>query len=263
MIHKIVTQLPNKFCIGDIIPTALFKKCLDNFMPFIVDICNSSFQTGLFPKRLKTSFVTPVLKKKMSNDMSNYRPISSLPLMSKILEKLACTQLINHIENNLPKVYNAYQSAYKKYHSTETLLFHLKDKLMGYLDDEQLVCLVQLDLSSAFDLVHHDTLIQRISTTWNIDGKVKNWLTTYLTNRFQIIVHNGEQSSAQFIGHGVPQGSVLGPFLFTQFIVPVIEIIQSEGISCHIYADDIQMYIPCRVGQEKICACKEFHMNNA
>ena len=241
-ILKIMKVLPNKQCSGDIIPTWLFKKCWPAISLFIVDIINASFQTGQFPSRLAISYVTPVLKKHQKNDLQNYRPVASLPFLSKIIEKIVCKRLVHHVKVNLPIEYNLYQSAYKQHHSTETVLLHLKNDILHAFDEGKCMCLVQIDLSAAFDMVHHETLLQRLSTTLNLGHLPFQWLRSYLNNRKQKVVYDGMESSTVDIKQGVPQGSILGPFMFIHYMAPVLEIIKSFNLQCHAYADDIQIY---------------------
>ena len=131
------------------------------------------------------------------------------------------------------------QSAYKKHHSTETALLKVKSDIQQNFEDGNVTCLVLLDLSAAFDTVNHKILLQRLQHRYGIKGVVLKWLESYLTEHQQCVIIDGELSEPALLKPGVPQGSVLGPILFTLYAAPLGNICCNHGIPCMMYADDL------------------------
>ena len=169
--------------------------------------------------------------------------------MSKIIEKSIAKQLERYLlESNL---YPQKQSGYRRYHSTETVLIKIFNDVCCALDDGRNAVLVLLDLSSAFDTVDHEILLQRLQTIFGFTGQVLKWLRSYLTERQQFVSIDGFQSNPQTVRCGVPQGSVLGPLLFNLYISPIEDIILAHGLSVLLYADDTQLYISLKPIQKE------------
>ena len=215
----------------------------DSIGSTIVDIINLSLLTGSVPSHFKHAIVQPLLKKTNLDPAlpSNYRPISKLPFVSKLLEKVVAEQLTAVLESHC--LYDAFQSGFRKIHSTETALLKVTNDIMMAADGGKCSALVLLDLSSAFDTVDHGILLNRLNQLVGISGSALDWFSSYLTDRTFSV------ATGQFISHtvplscGVPQGSVLGPMLFSLYMLPLGQIIsQYSGISYHFYADDIQLY---------------------
>ena len=185
----------------------------------------------------------PSLKKDNMNtdEYSSFRPISNLKFVSKCLEKVVATQLDQYItRNNLGE---SLQSGIKKHHSTETALVKVQNDILQATDNQNSVILVLLDLSAAFDTVDHEILIRKFSSRYGITGKAHEWFKLYFDERsFTVHILDG-QSTKRTIRSGVPQGSILGPMLFSLYISPIGEIMRSLGIDYHLYADDTQLYI--------------------
>ena len=146
---------PKSQCMNDFMPAWLLEKCLPELLPWLLHVVNSSPSTGRFPAAWKLAIVKPLFKKPSldSNSLSSYRPVSQLPFLSKVLERVVLTQLKNYLAGN--DFYNRYQSACREHHSTETLLLRVHDDLLRSLDSGDCVALLLLDLSSAFDTVDH------------------------------------------------------------------------------------------------------------
>ena len=231
----------------DPIPTSLLKECIKSqgshaLLSLITDIVNSSLENGL-PTSLKGAYVSPLLKKPSldKEQLNNYRPISNLPFISKLIEKVVAKQLSEHLANN--DLYERTQSAYRGCHSTETALIKVQSDIMAAVDQGSVAVLVLLDLSAAFDTVDHRVLLDRLDAVFRVSGSAHSWLQIYLKDRTQTVCLDGALSQPQQLSYGVPQGSVLGPLLFTCYVQPLGEIIRSHGLQCHFYADDSQLYL--------------------
>ena len=161
-VKKLSSGIPGKSCPLDFIPTSLIKSCSDVFSELISRLANLSFTEGCFPAMFKQAFVTPLLKKPGldQSDPSNYRPISNLNNISKLLECLFLFPFQLHV-SNLPN-FNPLQSAYCCFHSTETSLLNTLDQVYTAADSSQPTILVSLDLSAAFDTIDHHILLTRL-----------------------------------------------------------------------------------------------------
>jgi hypothetical protein len=191
----------------------------------------------------KLASVTPLIKKPGLDQDSpaNYRPISNLNNISKILERLFLSRLQPHILNS--PHFNSLQSAYRPHHSTETALLLSLNNIYQAADNSLPTLLVSLDLSAAFDTIDHTLLLSRLQTSFGISGTTLSWLSSYLSDRTQLVRIGQSSSSPAHLDSGVPQGSVLGPLLFSIYISPVGNIISNFGILHQQYADDTQLYI--------------------
>ena len=242
-VTRLITRLPNKTSPLDYIHTSVVKACSDLFAPLIAKLANLAFNEGRFPGNFKLAQVTPLLKKAGLDaiDPANYRPISNLNTISKIIERLCLARLVPHVAAT--GNFNPLQSAYRKQHSTETALLKILDDLNKVVNSRKTAALVGLDLSAAFDTIEHDTLIDRLRTVFGISGEALRWIETYLRGRKQYVMVGGERSTHSECDFGVPQGSVLGPFLFSIYVSPITDIIAAHGVQFHQYADDTQLYI--------------------
>ena len=157
--------------------------CDSVLVPTITDIVNLSLTSGQFHPILKESVISPVLKKFTldKDQLSNYRLISNLSLISKIIERVVKSRLTDHLTSN--KLLNPHQSAYCKHHSTETALLYIHDHLINAIGSQELSCLCLLDLSAAFDTINHSILLTRLSCWFGIHGSVLNWFKSYLSSR--------------------------------------------------------------------------------
>jgi hypothetical protein len=242
-VSKLLTSMPSKFSTLDYVPTSLLKSSHLVFSQLIATLATLSFQEGCFPQSFKTAMVTPLIKKPNldPNNLSHHRPISNLNNISKILEKLFLSRLQPHVLTS-PN-FNPYQSAYRRNHSTETALLCTLDHVFHSAKDHKSTILVSLDLSAAFDTIDHSILLNRLRSTFGISGTALQWITSYLTNRSQYVKIGNSSSNLKASISGVPQGSVLGPLLFTIYVSPIASLISQQGVNQHQYADDTQLFI--------------------
>ena len=188
--------------------------------------------------------MAPPLQKKPSLDrniLKNYRPVSNLSFISKLIEKVVAKQLNEFISHE--GLLNVNQSAYKSSHSTETALLKIQNDIALSVDSGKAVALTLLDLSAAFDTIDHSLLYDCLHDWFGLDGTVLSWIKSYLSNRKQKIEIGDSFSEAVILPFGVPQGSVLGPLLFTLYTSPLSQVISKFNVTHHLYADDTQIYL--------------------
>ena len=240
---KIITRSPSKSSRLDPIPTWFLKENIDHLLPVLTNIVNISLSSGIFPKGAHRAVIKPLLKNASmdKNNIKNYRPVSNLTYVGKLIEKVACSRLMEHVEaNNLA---DPFQSAYRPRHSTETALIKVKNDIMFSLNSNKVILVVLLDLSAAFDTIDHHILVSRLSTRIGIKGTALKWFQSYLDGWSTQVDIAGELSAPIISKFGLPQGSVVGPVGFTIYTLPVSDITQHHNVSYHVYADDIQLYV--------------------
>ena len=233
--------MPTKSCNLDPLSTDYVKQCLDELLPHITSIVNASLSTATVPVLFKNALVIPLLKKNGldPNLLSNYRPVSNLPFVSKVLERIVLYQLQQHLLSN--GLQDLYQSAYKSGHSTETAVVNLVNNLLLKSDSKQASIVGFLDLSAAFDTLDHSILLDRLHYTFGLSDLVLQWFKSYLEDRTQRIIINGSLSESTPLSFGVPQGSVLGPILFSLYTTPLSDVINNHNCHFHKYADDTEI----------------------
>jgi len=204
----------------------------------LTNIVNSSIKSGQFPDGWKNALVTPIFKSGDDKMSCNYRPISLLPALSKVLEKIVSEQLIHYLEIN--QYLSPLQFGFRNNHSTESAICLLTENIKQYLDKGNVAGAVFLDLKKAFDTVNHNILISKLSK-FNLSKKSLSWFESYLKGREQCVVINGVRSTFLEIKTGIPQGTVLGPILFSLYINDLPDVV-SPDIGLLMYADDAVVY---------------------
>ena len=239
-LKKIILSHKVKTCADDSIPAQLLSNSLDEILPALVKLVNISLSTGSI-EGLKDSVIIPLLKKQgIDKEMlSNYRPVANILYLSKLIETNVALQLNAHMDLN--NLHIPYQSGYKAAHSCETLLLKINDDVLKAFDCGKCIIYLLLDLSSAFDTVDHDRLLEILYYEIGIRGTAFRWFESYLSNRRQTVKINGKSSDQLETTYGVPQGSVLGPILFNIYVRNFIHILNEAGYGAHGYADDHQV----------------------
>ncbi|XP_078000678.1 uncharacterized protein LOC144453296 [Glandiceps talaboti] len=258
-IKKYIIKSPTKQCQSDPIPTWLLKEYVNILLPIITCMTNRSLQIGTFPAVWKEATVIPLIKKTGGGtELSNYRPVSNLPFISKLVERVVADQLTKHMQINAPLP--IHQSAYRQHHSTETVLGKVVSDILECMGRKEVALLVLLDLSAAFDTVDHNILIDIMQKEFGIQNVALDWLSSYLVNRSQRVLISGSTSESVQMKFGVPQGSCLGPVLFTAYSSTLFHVINKHMITSHGYADDTQlvkMFKPRISDQTEVTMCIE------
>lgn len=253
-IYRIIMSSPTKSCSLDPVPTFLIREYLDLLLPYITSMVNASLMQGRMPESQKHAHVVPLLKKPGldTSDMANFRPVSNVTFMSKVIERAVSKQLNEHLSANdlLPR----YQSAYRKHHSTETAMLRILSDALAAADAQQVTLLALLDLSAAFDCVDHSLLLQRLEQKFGLKDDVLRWLTSFITGRSQQVMYDGHLSPVRPVQFGVPQGSVLGPLLFVLYTAEIGDVVANHGFCFHQYADDLQVYVACPITDSSVVA---------
>ena len=240
-ISNSITKGNSKSCSLDPIPTTLLKGCLPVLLPTIHTIVNKSLQQKTMPTSLKQAVVKPLLKKSTldKENLKNYRPVSNLPYIGKLIEKVAIKQMDEHLVTE--DLHEPLQSAYTANHSTETALLKVTNDILLSLDERKCVLLVLLDISAAFDTIDHNVFLARLTNEYGITGDVRDWMGSYLRSRQQVISINSSVSDKIVLDFGFPQGSCIGPFGFKLYTKPLTEIAAKHNVHIHLYADDTQL----------------------
>ena len=226
-----------KTCKLDQAPTNKLQEILDGCLLALLHITNRSLELGEFADKWKEAIVKPLIKKKqLGTANSNYRPVSNLSFISKIVEKVTLDQFNSHCDQHslLPE----YQSAYRKHHSCKTSLVKLVNNILRNMEKQLVTAIVILDLSTAFDTVDHDQLLEVLATRFGIQGNALEWYRNYLKpRRFRVAIEE-DMSQPRQLDYLVPQGSIQGAFLFIAYASTLDQVMDSSQLELNGFADD-------------------------
>lgn len=214
---------------------------------YLTHIFNLCISAGVFPKRMQIAKVCVLHKKGDKNDINNYRPVSILPVFSKGLEKVIYARLVNFFDKH--SLITKSQFGFRKHRSTELALLEEKEFILRSLEDRKLVLAVYVDFTKAFDYLNHKLLLLKLES-YGVRGQALLLLQSYLESRKQYVCYNNFSSVIKPIVVGVPQGSILGPFLFNVYVNDILNI--DPSIKFVMYADDTTLLYKAKDADELV-----------
>ena len=224
-------------CGPEDVSARLLKYAGMSIAPSLTSLFKHSVDTCKPPDQWKIARVSAAFKKGREEDRTCYRPLSMLSIPSKLMESCIASNITNHVVTQ--NLLDNRQWAYRKGKSTEQLLIHLTERWREAVERKLFVGILFVDFTKAFDTVSHNILLQKLNDL-GIRGDIWLWLKNYLTERRQFVRINGCDCDTHIITHGVPQGSVLGPKLFSLFTKDLPKSLHSA--ETYLYADDTTIY---------------------
>ena len=237
-ISTIISAIANSASGYDELPASILKQCSETYIEPLTYLINMSIAQGIFLEPLKIARIIPIFKGENEQLVQNYRPISVLPILSKIsFEKIVAAYVTEFLEDN--HIFHQYQNI-RKNHSTSHAIITLVEKVSKALDTGKYVVAIFLDLKKAFDTVDHIILLEKLEC-YGIRGNIHSWFKSYLNNRSQYVEYNNAKSEIKHITHRVPQGSNLGPLLFIIYMNDFFR--SSDLLFSILFADDTSVFI--------------------
>jgi hypothetical protein len=242
----IVTKLAPKMSCGfDSISVKLIKQIIGNIAAPLCKIFNKSLSIGVFPDLLKIARIIPIFKSGDSEDLKNYRPISLLPSFSKILEQIIHTRMISYL--NKQSTLHSSQHGFRINHSTMTAVIDVLESITSALNNKFFSIALFVDVSKAFDSIDHRLLLSKLHV-YGIRGVALKLIESYLYNRYQYTVVNDVNSHYCKITMGLPQGSILGPLMYTIFVNDMFNV--NGSVKCVLYADDTVIIVSAKTTED-------------
>ena len=227
-VDMVIRNLKNSKASGlDNLDTYILKITRKEIVPSVCHIVNLSLQANKFPNKWKTAKVIPLYKGQGSNlDPKNYRPVAILPILSKVVERLMFQQIANYMDAN--NFFNPNHHAYRSFHSTTTAMIQMYTTWLEAVDNGDMAAVCMLDMSAAFDVVDTQLLLQKLEL-YGFDRNSLQWIWSYLTYRSQRVYIEGSLSGHLGLEAGVPQGSILGPILYTIFTNELPQVVHEDS----------------------------------
>lgn len=221
---------------SDNIPPIFFKNCANEIAFPVMLLYNKSLSEGIFPSKWKEAHIVPIHKKGSKTEITNYRPISILNILGKVLEKLIYTKLYSVLSRAIPDN----QHGFMKRRSTNSNLIQFTSDILNYMDEGYQVDVIYTDFEKAFDRVDHVILMKKLYAL-GIRGDLFRWMKSYVSNRKQSVRLGGSRSDYVCITSGVPQGSHLGPLLYNVYLFDIRDCFKHSKFS--MFADDKKVYM--------------------
>lgn len=234
-VYEAICKVKSKSIGVDKIPIRFFKTIYPYISLILTHHVNTIFLSSAFPSSWKTARVVPIPKSKNIRDFEDLRPISILPALSKAVEHIMKDQILSFVRNSIVSS----QYAFRRGHSTTSLLLSLTDDIRCHLNDNRVATLVSLDLTKAFNSVNFRILIRKLREIFNFSATACKLIYSYLTDRVQFVDVNNIYSNLLHLTSGVPQGSVLGPILFTLYVNDLSSYIDNHICKSFLFADDV------------------------
>ena len=238
----IKNMAPNKLPGIDKTPVRVIRDCLQAVSYPLTSITNTSLLTACFPNVWKIAEVKPIPKEGDHEIASNNRPISLLPILSKVCERVAHNQFMAYLTSK--GRLSIKQSGNKEKHSTETSVIQTTDMILSAIDKKQLTAVILLDMSKAFDSIDHNLLFVRLQDV-SASPLALQWFRSYLTTRYQVVTIGTASLECLHMASGVPQGSILGPLLFSIYMNDLPSVPQHCSVQC--YVDDTKLLLSFRL----------------